>query len=69
MPLTLSGKGARSAIKRIGGSDELKRRLETMGFTVGSEVTVVSELAGNLIVNVRDSRVALSRELANKIIV
>jgi ferrous iron transport protein A len=69
MPLTLSGKGARGAIKRIGGPDELKKRLETMGFTVGSEVTVVSELAGNLIVNVKDSRVAISREIANKIIV
>jgi ferrous iron transport protein A len=69
MPLTLSGKGARSAIKHIGGPNELKKRLETMGFTVGSEVTVVSELAGNLIVNVRDSRVAISRELANRIIV
>ncbi|MDR2742445.1 MAG: ferrous iron transport protein A [Treponema sp.] len=69
MPLTLSGKGAPSAIKHIGGPDELKKRLETMGFTVGSEVTVVSELAGNLIVNVKDSRVAISRELANKIII
>jgi ferrous iron transport protein A len=69
MPLTLSGKGTRSAIKHIGGPDELKKRLETMGFTVGSEVTVVSELSGNLIVNVKDSRVALSREMANKIIV
>jgi ferrous iron transport protein A len=69
MPLTLSGKGARSAIKHVGGSDELKKRLETMGFTVGSEVTVVSELAGNLIVNVKDSRVAISREIASKIIV
>jgi ferrous iron transport protein A len=69
MPLTLSGKGARNAIKHIGGPDELKKRLETLGFTVGSEVMVVSELAGNLIVNVKDSRVAISREMANKIIV
>jgi ferrous iron transport protein A len=69
MPLTLSGRGERSSIKHIGGPDELKKRLETMGFTVGSEVMVVSELAGNLIVNVKDSRVAISRELANKIIV
>jgi ferrous iron transport protein A len=69
MPLTLTGKGARSAIKHIGGSGEMKKRLETLGFTVGSEVTVVSELAGNLIVNVKESRVAISREMANKIIV
>jgi ferrous iron transport protein A len=69
MPLTLTGKGARSAIKHIGGSDEMKKRLETLGFTIGSEVTVVSELSGNLIVNVKESRVAISREMANKILV
>lgn len=69
MPLTLTGKGSRSAIKHIGGPDDLKKHLETLGFTVGSEVTVVSELAGSLIVNVKDSRIAISREMANKIIV
>jgi ferrous iron transport protein A len=69
MPLTLSGRGEPSAIKRIGGPEELKKRLETMGFTVGSQVTVVSELAGNLIVNVKDTRVAISREMANRILV
>jgi ferrous iron transport protein A len=69
MPLTLSRKGERSSIKHIGGPGDLKKRLETLGFTVGSEVTVVSELAGNLIVNVKDSRVAISREMANKILV
>jgi ferrous iron transport protein A len=67
MPLTLSRKGERSSIKHIGGPGELKKRLETLGFTVGSEVTVVSELAGNLIVNVKDSRVAISREMATLI--
>jgi ferrous iron transport protein A len=69
MPLTLSGRGARSAIKHIGGSEAVKKRLETLGFTIGSTVTVVSELSGDLIVNVKDSRVAISREMANKIIV
>jgi ferrous iron transport protein A len=69
MPLTLSGRGESSAIKRIGGSDEMKKRLESLGFTVGSQVTVVSELAGNLIVNVKDSRVAISKEMANRILV
>jgi ferrous iron transport protein A len=69
MPLTLTGKGMCRAIKHIGGPDDLKKRLETMGFTVGSEVTVVSELAGNLIVRVKDSRIAISREMAHKIIV
>jgi ferrous iron transport protein A len=69
MPLTLAGKGERGAIKKVGGPEEMKKRLETMGFTVGSEVTVVSELAGNLIVNIRDTRVAISREMANKILI
>jgi ferrous iron transport protein A len=69
MPLTLSGKGARSAIKHIGGPNELKKRLETMGFTVGSEVTVVSMFGGNLIVNIKDVRVAISKEIANRIFI
>jgi ferrous iron transport protein A len=69
MPLTLTGKGSRSAIKHIGGPDDMKKRLESLGFTVGSEVTVISEIAGNLIVHVKDSRIAISREMANKIIV
>jgi ferrous iron transport protein A len=69
MPLTLSGRGAQSAIKHIGGSEEMKKRLETLGFTIGSTVTVVSELSGDLIVNVKESRIAISREMANKIIV
>jgi ferrous iron transport protein A len=69
VPLTLSGKGTPCAIKRIGGPDETKKRLETMGFTVGSEVTVMSDMAGSLIVIVKDSRIALNRELANHIFV
>jgi ferrous iron transport protein A len=69
MPLTLSGRGESSAIKRIGGSDEMKKRLESMGFTVGSRVTVVSHLAGDLIVNIKDTRVAISREMACRILV
>jgi ferrous iron transport protein A len=69
MPLSLAKNGETAAVKRIGGSEAVKKRLETMGFTVGSEVTVVSEFAGNLIVNVRETRLALSRELANRIIV
>ncbi|GAB6393602.1 MAG: iron transporter FeoA [Treponematales bacterium] len=69
MPLSLSGNGEPRAIRRVGGSGEVKKRLSAMGFTVGSVVTVVSCLAGNLIVNVRDSRVAVSRELACKIFV
>jgi ferrous iron transport protein A len=69
MPLTLSGRGALSAIKHIGGSEEMRKRLETLGFTVGGTVSVVSELSGDLIVKVKDSRIAISKEMANKIIV
>jgi ferrous iron transport protein A len=69
MPIVLSKTGERRAIKRIGGSDEVKKRLESLGFTVGSEVTVVSRLGENLIVNVKDSRVALSGDLARRIFI
>ena len=69
MPIVLSKNGERRAIKRIGGSDEVKKRLESLGFTVGSEVTVVSRLGENLIVKVKDSRVALSGEMARRIFI
>ena len=69
MPLTMAKAGETNYIKRVGGNDETKRHLETLGFVVGGAVTVISSLNGNLIVNVKDSRVAISREMANKIIV
>jgi ferrous iron transport protein A len=69
MPLSLLERGIPGAIKRVSGSDETKRKLETMGFTVGSEVTVVSMFAENLIVNIKDVRVAISKEIANRIFI
>jgi ferrous iron transport protein A len=69
MPLTLTKTGEKAAIRRIGGGDELKKRLESLGFTAGSEVRVVSRLGENLIVSVKDSRIALSREMAKRIMV
>ncbi len=69
MPLTMAKAGETNYIKRVGGNDETKRHLETLGFVVGGAVTVISSLNGNLIVNVKDSRVAISREMANKIMV
>jgi ferrous iron transport protein A len=69
MPLTLARPGEERAVKKLGGPEDLKKRLLAMGFTVGSEVRVVSELAGNLIVAVKDSRLAISREMANRILV
>ena len=69
MPLTMSEMGEISLIKKIGGNEKTKRFLESLGFVTGGKVTVISKNQGDLIVNVKESRVALSRELANKIIV
>ena len=69
MPLTMARSGEINYIKRVGGNEETKRYLETLGFVVGGAVTVISSLNGNLIVNVKDSRVAISKEMANKIMV
>ena len=69
MPLSLAQVGEENIIKRIGGSPEVKRHLENLGFVVGGEVTVVNTLGGNVIVNVKEARVALSKEMAVKIMV
>ena len=69
MPLTMARSGEINYIKRVVGNEETKRHLETLGFVVGGAVTVISSLNGNLIGNVKDSRVAISREMANKIMV
>jgi ferrous iron transport protein A len=69
MPLVLARPGEKNAIKRIGGREETKKRLETLGFVVGSAVTVVSRINGNVIVTIKDSRIAISQELANTILV
>ena len=69
MPLTMSSTGEINLIKKIGGNEKTKRFLKSLGFVTGSEVTVVSKNQGDVIVNVKNSRVALSRELANKIMV
>ena len=69
MPLCFADVGSSQIIKRIGGSPEVKKHLENLGFCVGAEVNIVSSLNGNLIVKVKESRVAVSNELAHKIIV
>ncbi len=69
MPLTLVNAGEENVIRRIGGLPEVKKHLEDMGFVVGGTVTVVSTLNGNVIVNVKESRIAISREMAQKILV
>ncbi len=69
MPLTMARAGEINQIKKVGGKEETRRFLESLGFVNGGEVTVISEISGNLIVNVKESRVAISREMANKIYV
>ena len=69
MPLSLARIGDENIIQRIGGSPEVRSHLSDMGFVAGGSVTVVTAIGGNLIVNVKDSRVAISREMAAKILV
>ena len=69
MPLTLAAAGDVCCIKKISGKAETKKFLENLGFVVGGSVTVVSTIGGNLIVMVKEARVALSREMASKIMV
>ena len=69
MPLTMLNTGETNTIKKVGGKEETKRFLENLGFVAGGNVTVVSETGGNLIVNIKDSRVAIGKDMANKIIV
>ena len=69
MPLTLANVGEDNIIKKVGGKPEVKKHLENLGFVVGGTVTVINALGGNVIVNVKDARVAISREMAQKIMV
>lgn len=69
MPLTMVGNGQSATIKKVGGKEETRRFLENLGFVTGGKVTVVSETEGNIIVNVKESRVAIGKDMANKIMV
>ena len=69
MPLAMASAGSPCIIKKIGGKEEIRLFLESLGFVVGGEVTVVSSIGGNLIVNVKDSRVAIGRDMATKIMI
>ena len=69
MPLTLANTCEVNTIKKIGGNPEVKSRLETMGFVVGSEITLISSISGNVIVSIKDTRVAISKEMAQKIMI
>ncbi len=69
MPLTLANAGEELMIRRIGGNDSTRKYLESLGFVAGGSVTIVSEISGNVIVRVKDSRVAISKEMAQRVMV
>ena len=69
MPLTMAKPGEPVTIRKITGKDEVRLHLAELGFVVDSEVTVVTEIAGNLIVQVKDSRIALNEAMANRIMI
>lgn len=69
MPLTMANTGEENIIKKVGGNPDTRKFLENLGFVAGSAVTVISEISGNVIVNVKDARVAVSKEMAQKIMI
>ncbi|MDD6883437.1 MAG: FeoA family protein [Eubacteriales bacterium] len=69
MPLTLAEIGEENIIKRIGGKQEIKTHLENLGFVVGGTIKIINTLGGNVIVNVKDSRIAISKEMAQRIMI
>ena len=69
MPLTMASIGEANTIRTVGGNEETKRFLENLGFVAGAEITVVSAIGGNVIVNIKDSRVAINQDMARHIMV
>lgn len=69
MPLSLAAVGEEQTVLRIGGKPEVKKHLENLGFVAGSRVKVIAMLSGNVIVQVKEARVAISREMAQKILI
>ena len=69
MPLSMANAGEENIIKKVGGKEETRKFLANLGFISGSKVTVVSEIGGSMIVNVKESRVAIGKDMANKIMV
>ena len=67
MPLTMANAGEENIIKKVGGKEDTRRFLENLGFVAGAAVTVISQVEGNIIVNIKDSRVAIGKDMANKI--
>lgn len=69
MPLSMAKTGEVNVIKKVSGKEETRKFLESLGFVTGGAVIVVSEISGNMIVNVKDSRVAINKDMANKIMI
>ena len=69
MPLTMATMGEVNKIVEVGGNEETRRFLENLGFVAGTEITVVSSIGGNLIVNVKDSRIAVNEDMARHIVI
>ena len=69
MPLTMASIGEANTIRKVGGNEETKRFLENLGVVAGAEITVVSAIGGNVIVNIKDSRVAINQDMARHIMV
>ncbi len=69
MPLSMLGIGQTNSIKKVTGKDDIRKFLANLGFVEGAEVTIVSELSGNMILNVKDTRVALDKRMVNRIMV
>ena len=69
MPLTLANIGEENMIKKVGGNPEVKKHLENLGFVAGGNVTVITAMGGNIIVKVKEARIAISKEMAQKIMV
>lgn len=69
MPLSFAVIGEENTIRKVGGNPEVRARLESMGFVTGASVTVITTMGGNLIVNIKESRVAVNKEMASKIMI
>lgn len=69
MPLTMIGAGKAGIVQKVNGKEETRKFLESLGFVAGSAVTIITEIGGNVIVNIKDSRVAIGKDMANKIMV
>lgn len=69
MPLTFAKEGEPSSIKKVGGKEDTRKFLENLGFVTGATVTVISTVGGNVIVNIKDSRIAIGKDMASRILV